>query len=436
MAAVKHVVVDSAGFIKNAPIREIGENIYTLHSVVNEIKDKTTRDRLQVLPYTIKFKEPSSEAILFVTEFSKKTGDYRSLSGVDIRLIALTYQLEKQYVGTDHIKKTPPLQAEWNMTKYNLEKPTDIAGFYLKSEDRKSRSRNSSECSKMDVIESNHTEKVLPVISETGDSPENNVKNIEPESHINNTTENISSEHNSVLPARYKSKGEGDVLRADDIEEGEESEEEEESDDDDDGGWITPSNIKEIREKMGDVNTEKANVPVGCITTDFAMQNVLIQMGLNVISVDGMIIKKAKNYVLRCFACMKITKILHKQFCPHCGNKTLKRLSMTVEEDGSIKYFYSARKLNCTKGMNKNLGMPRTGRHANNPILVEDQPVPQQHPTRRSQIKVDALNPDYVAGSSPFAMNDVTSRAAQLGINNKRMREFHQNGKRTFIRKK
>lgn len=35
------------------------------------------------------------------------------------------------------------------------------------------------------------------------------------------------------------------------------------------------------------------------------VQNVLIQMGLNVVSVDGMLIKRAKSYVLRCFACMK-----------------------------------------------------------------------------------------------------------------------------------
>ena len=42
-----------------------------------------------------------------MTDFSKKTGDYRSLSAVDIRLMALTYQLEKEHVGTGHIKTEP-----------------------------------------------------------------------------------------------------------------------------------------------------------------------------------------------------------------------------------------------------------------------------------------------------------------------------------------
>lgn len=42
-----------------------------------------------------------------MTEFSKKTGDYGSLSAVDIRVMALAYHLEKEHVGTDHIKTEP-----------------------------------------------------------------------------------------------------------------------------------------------------------------------------------------------------------------------------------------------------------------------------------------------------------------------------------------
>ena len=42
-----------------------------------------------------------------VTEFAKKTGDYGSLSAVDIRVMALTFQIEKENVGLDHIKTAP-----------------------------------------------------------------------------------------------------------------------------------------------------------------------------------------------------------------------------------------------------------------------------------------------------------------------------------------
>ena len=45
--------------------------------------------------------------VLTVTDFAKKTGDYKSLSAVDIRVLALTYQLEKEYNGTDHLRNEP-----------------------------------------------------------------------------------------------------------------------------------------------------------------------------------------------------------------------------------------------------------------------------------------------------------------------------------------
>lgn len=42
-----------------------------------------------------------------VTEFTKKTGDYYSLSAVDLRVIALTYHLEKEFTGGKNIRDKP-----------------------------------------------------------------------------------------------------------------------------------------------------------------------------------------------------------------------------------------------------------------------------------------------------------------------------------------
>jgi hypothetical protein len=56
----------------------------------------------------------------------------------------------------------------------------------------------------------------------------------------------------------------------------------------DDVGWITPVNLAKVKSALGKASgLEEASVSVGCVTTDFAMQNVLLQMGLNVVSVDG-----------------------------------------------------------------------------------------------------------------------------------------------------
>lgn len=44
-------------------LQDIAENVYTITDVVGEIKDKATRQRLQVLPYDLVYREPSAESI-------------------------------------------------------------------------------------------------------------------------------------------------------------------------------------------------------------------------------------------------------------------------------------------------------------------------------------------------------------------------------------
>ncbi len=91
-------------------------------------------------------------------------------------------------------------------------------------------------------------------------------------------------------------------------------------------GWITPSNVKIVKSKALDngasdnSETIHETLPVACITTDFSMQvyisisyfnlaltfslkNVLIQMGIPVLSVDGLLIRTARSYVLKCRVC-------------------------------------------------------------------------------------------------------------------------------------
>ena len=57
------LVADSAAFLKNAQLHRIACRIFTIQEVINEIKDSATRQRLSVLPYTIEFREPSTESI-------------------------------------------------------------------------------------------------------------------------------------------------------------------------------------------------------------------------------------------------------------------------------------------------------------------------------------------------------------------------------------
>lgn len=65
-----------------------------------------------------------------MTDFTKKTGDYPSLSATDIRVIALTYQLEAQHVGTDHIKTKPDTKVQVCTRSADPSLGVHVAGFY------------------------------------------------------------------------------------------------------------------------------------------------------------------------------------------------------------------------------------------------------------------------------------------------------------------
>ena len=75
-----------------------------------------------------------SESVKFVTDFSKKTGDYVSLSATDIKVIALTYMLEVRHVGSaEHLKKEPTMKKSVEFYKPGSDSnpnSNNLAGFY------------------------------------------------------------------------------------------------------------------------------------------------------------------------------------------------------------------------------------------------------------------------------------------------------------------
>ncbi|CAB4490799.1 unnamed protein product [Rhizophagus irregularis] len=88
-------------------VRAFAEKIYTIPEVISEIRDKHSRDFLNQISFDLQIKVPSDEALREVVNFSKKTGDFASLSAVDLRVLALTYMLEVETNGTKRLKKEP-----------------------------------------------------------------------------------------------------------------------------------------------------------------------------------------------------------------------------------------------------------------------------------------------------------------------------------------
>ena len=351
----EHLVIDSCAFIKLTDISSIAEHVYTCPDVVKEVRDRAVRRMLSVLPYELILISPAPESVQKIIDASKTTGDYRSLSHTDIQVLALTYELSMKHGESPNdelIKNTDVIQMGGSI-KADL----SIPGFYL---------------------------------------PSNKHEDNEAESNDTSTDANISETMNALQ------------LEDDDSSSGK----------DNDGGgsfggWITPAKLRELNR-----NQECGPpVKVACITRDFAMQNVLKKMEMNIVSVDGKLIRSVRSYVLRCHACYEVTKITTKVFCPKCGNKTLKRVPVELAEDGTMKMFFSRNpKVLSRKGLKPSIPLPRGGKHANNPILVEDQRVPQNRLPRKALAKTDVWAENYECEVSPFAPTDVDSRAFRLGI--------------------
>ncbi|VVC40943.1 Ribonuclease Nob1, eukaryote,PIN domain-like,Nin one binding (NOB1) Zn-ribbon-like,Ribonuclease, PIN [Cinara cedri] len=323
MTKTQHLIVDTAGFIDNAPLQEFGVNIYTIQEVVNEVTNKQQKTDLSVLPYTLNIKTVFPEHVQFVVDFSKKTGDFPNLSITDIKVIALAYQVHKENYGTDNLKTEPESKS------IVFEKPKvneNTIGFY------------------------------------------------DPDRLCDNLSE----------------------LNIDD-------------------GWITEENIKDLTINIGD-NIVDEEAKVGCITTDYAVQNVLKQMGLSIIALDGRVIKEVRTYIRRCYGCFTLTSHMTRLFCPKCGNKSLKRVAVYLDENGKQCVYINAKRPLNLRGKRYSLPKPQGGKHAINPRLVEDQPRPHQRPSRLAKTKTNALDPDYTAGLSPFATKDVYSKSAMLSF--------------------
>lgn len=81
----------------------------TIQEVIGEIRDRTTREKLQRAVFTLNYKEPTPKAVELVKNFCKATGDYSFLSTVDIKIMAVAVTMEIEKNGMKFIKDKPAI---------------------------------------------------------------------------------------------------------------------------------------------------------------------------------------------------------------------------------------------------------------------------------------------------------------------------------------
>lgn len=182
---------------------------------------------------------------------------------------------------------------------------------------------------------------------------------------------------------------------------------------DDEGEWITPENIDsklshienetkpEI--KTGGIADNKINVYVN--SGDFTLQNVCLKMGMPVKGVDGMQIRKIKNYILKCTTCNEFIFDTSKKFCTYCGYPYLMKIGYNVYSNGDVKI--NDKKPDIRKrGTQFELPKPSIKKNAKIYILAEDQ-MPKQK--GKDEVNVDKIL-EYYENMKEIPKLDTTER--------------------------
>ncbi|KAF9898033.1 Nin1 binding protein, partial [Lobosporangium transversale] len=418
-----HLILDTSPFLRGgaSKLRALADKFYTIPEVLNEIRDRQARNDLAMLPFDIEVINPSEASVRAVAAFSRKTGDYAVLSATDLRVLALTYQLEVENCGMKRIRTEPHrANVQAGSKKPVLPKRTKHSAKEVTGEfEDGTQELSETQQQEQQQDEPNADQQGNTVLEEQSEESEDDgeddgqnegdqvqkqeVQDITSKFETMTTTEpattsdavEAESSNNATEKTKETTKDETENAQVNGDEEGGNND-----DDDDDGEWITPDNVKKFKRHGTLKPKKKARKPmlmqVACVTGDYAMQNVLLQMGLNLLSIDGLRISKIKNWVLRCHACTKVTSDMDKKFCPSCGNATLMRTSTSTDQNGNVKYYLKKNMVYNLRGTKYSIPTPKGGRKNNDLILKEDQREYELSlKFQKRQKNIDAFDPDY-----------------------------------------
>lgn len=424
---VHTLVLDTGAIIKNEPsvstLISKAESLFTVPAIISEIKDAATRSRVEtmLMPF-LTVRQPSPAAMKFVADFARRTGDLPVLSKPDLQIIALTYELEVERNGGDWRLRRAPGQKELNG-------PFPPKEGEVKVEEGEKVGEGEIEGQMQ--VEATNLEAGAPTESSTGAAPP--VEEVKPEVSMEAQQTEV-AEPSKTADAEEGQEPQKDVTEAlaqtslDDTtstpeqtdatpkEDSTPSAPAQDDDDDSDGeGWITPSNLKQKQAKdsqpaVADSYPQKT-LQVAVLTTDFAMQNTILQINLNLLSSSMMRIRHVRSVALRCQACFLVSKEMNKQFCPRCGKPTLSRVSCSTTANGEFKihlkknFQYNSRgdRFSIPKAVsgaaNGKIKGGGKGGWGNGLILAEDQKEYERAvKTEQRQKERNLMDEDYLPG--------------------------------------
>lgn len=363
------LILDANAIIKGMDnFVSTADALVTIPQVIHEVKDRASRELLERLPHTVTVLDPTPEAVAAVVACAERTGDFGAMSRTDIRLCALALDCCKVggFLG-EPIEPRPPQINPKNEDKI------EVVTEEMSGEEEEEEDTEEGEDGKGVEDDANKGDRKDEVAREEGHAEQRSAPPSAP-----------AAAHETRLPGWGSWEGEkGGVAgggdggaNAADADDGE-------------GEWITPDNIHEMQN--GSRGTGRPfEAGMACATSDYAMQNTLMHLGVPIVGTNGMHIHELRLWLMRCTACFALVVDTTRQFCPECGSgDTLRRVNYVVNDKGEKKLYINFRRKISTRGTIYNLPKPRGGKKGTNRNLVlrEDQLAHVIRGTTSSKVK-------------------------------------------------
>lgn len=379
---IAHLVIDSGGIISGTKLDRYGPDCryYTTPEVVKEIKDARSRAVLKAFPYEILQKEPSTRSLQRVRSFAKQTGDFWQLSDQDLGVLALALDVEMAVTGGKNIRAKPEVATRRKkQVSSGAQEPSEslvsqlgpAAPFSL-DEYLFGSSSAAEPLPGDDAAEEGHREEKAQQSAGAG---------VEDAAKGGSAPLAAAGGATTVAPSAAPIGG--------DVGDGGDG-------GDDEGEWITPENVFDAefdlgkKKKAGPKERAEEVSCVACVTTDYTMQNVMLQMRLRLLSVTGVAIKAVRRWAQQCYACGARTQDMSKKFCPSCGNLSLARVSYAVTESGRVRYGRLSKRVYNNRGTVFSVPKPKGGKHTKEDLVFREDAIAggwQRRDTRLDKVR-------------------------------------------------
>ncbi|PRQ47381.1 putative ribonuclease Nob1, ribonuclease, PIN domain-containing protein [Rosa chinensis] len=359
-------VVDANAIIQGGEsLGHCADKFVSVPEVMDEVHDPISRRRLAVVPFQVQTMEPSPESLNKVIKFARATGDLWTLSDVDVKLIAMTYTLEAQIHGTEHLRDCPPPVHAIHNSKIlplkdinmNFIHDSESPSVHSENQEGGEGSHRRYFPKKKEIIKiegeivsdgidafqgqvDDNAGDWMPVVSPSThrrflrrkgkrESYEASADNISQQDAEENTSGDLLVDQTSA--SKFCRPVEGEMTEEKNCDEDLSSIVEQTRRDED--------SIRVLQKGKEQNGVEDNDFKAGESTSDngvnFSVEGY--EMGLRLLAPGGMQIHQLHRWILKCHACNTVTAEIGRMFCPKCGNGgTLSKVAVTVGENGII----------------------------------------------------------------------------------------------------